>query len=283
MSVPLQFMAQNGAMLSVGSSLLLAIGAIAVLIQRSPVHRQRCGELTILAVLTWLALAQLPLPRLPLNHWALSMAAGHTQHPSVQELKMEESTAATDSRDISVVTETQPAAGPTLPQRAPPPGITVERLEFETPTQTSVVPATVAVRTTFQHGHLLTAIFLAGAVACTSWLLLGRLLLWRMLGYAAHPDDWLLKLYMTLPCRRRPELLVSERASHAFSFGIVRPVIVLPARCCSAENASQLRAVLLHELAHAEQGDAWSRLVFNAAFPVLYFHPLYWLTRRWRV
>jgi hypothetical protein len=41
----------------------------------------------------------------------------------------------------------------------------------------------------------------------------------------------------------------------------------------------QLRSVLLHELGHVVQRDAWGNLLFCLAFPLLYWHPLYWLLR----
>src|SRR6516165_6454975 len=44
-------------------SLLLASGGVALIIVRSPAHRQRIGELTLAAALGWLVLAAIPLPR----------------------------------------------------------------------------------------------------------------------------------------------------------------------------------------------------------------------------
>ncbi|HKD35366.1 MAG TPA: M56 family metallopeptidase, partial [Pirellulales bacterium] len=44
-------------------SLLFALGGIALVLVRSPAHRQRIGELTLAAALGWLVLAAIPLPR----------------------------------------------------------------------------------------------------------------------------------------------------------------------------------------------------------------------------
>jgi hypothetical protein len=44
-------------------TLLLAIGGLCLALVRSPAHRQRVGELTLAAVLGWLVLAAIPLPR----------------------------------------------------------------------------------------------------------------------------------------------------------------------------------------------------------------------------
>src|SRR4051794_10481037 len=46
-----------------GSTAVLALGCVALAMQRSPIHRQRVGEITIAAVIAWLLLTLLPLPR----------------------------------------------------------------------------------------------------------------------------------------------------------------------------------------------------------------------------
>ena len=60
----LLLVAQNAVLLSVGTTLLLSLGSVAVWICKSPVHRQRISELTIAGVLAWIVLALFPLPRL---------------------------------------------------------------------------------------------------------------------------------------------------------------------------------------------------------------------------
>jgi hypothetical protein len=79
--------------------------------------------------------------------------------------------------------------------------------------------------------------------------------------------------------RRRPRLLVSGRSGRAFSFGLWRATIVLPAGICLPRSSAAIRHLLAHELAHVRRRDSLGRLVFNLAFPLLYFHPLYWLLR----
>jgi len=108
-----------------------------------------------------------------------------------------------------------------------------------------------------------------------------------MVWSARAPEPWLREVYQRLASgtdRRlvgphRPRLLISDRCTRALSFGIRQPTIVLPADACRADRAEALRYVLLHELAHARQRDGWGHLLFNLAFPLLYFHPLYWWIR----
>jgi cell division protein FtsB len=73
--------------------------------------------------------------------------------------------------------------------------------------------------------------------------------------------------------------LVSPGSGLAFTVGIWRPAIVLPEAVCRPERETMLRHLVLHELAHVRQRDSLGRLLFNLAFPFLYFHPLYWLLR----
>ncbi len=63
------------------------------------------------------------------------------------------------------------------------------------------------------------------------------------------------------------------------SFGVLQPTIVLPLPECRSENIARLRHVLRHELAHLYRRDALGNLVFNFAFPLLYFHPCFWWVR----
>jgi len=328
MSQSLQYLIQHGPMLLAGSSFLLAVGTIAVFIQRSPVHRQRTGELTAMAVLVWLVLANLPLPRPSLEQWErlgwLVPTAGSPQtvehgefappnpghstpliDPDItarnpaRNLSSQNPSPAERTGDTEIVAMIEAESAATVPisradavlpeadaavEQITAGQITAEQLAVGSPTMTPgesagvLTPPTVSAP--LHYGNWLATIFGAGAGVCILWLLLGRVLLSRVLRTSDRPDDWLRELYLTLPCRRRPDLLISQRASRAFSFGLVRPVIVLPQACCNADKIEQLRAVLLHELAHTEQGDAWDRLLFNAAFPLLYFHPLYWVIRR---
>jgi len=70
-----RFLAAQGPMLFLGATGLLALGWLGMAVHRAPVHRQRAGELTILGVLVWLALAVVPLPRLSLGELSLDPVA----------------------------------------------------------------------------------------------------------------------------------------------------------------------------------------------------------------
>jgi len=125
------------------------------------------------------------------------------------------------------------------------------------------------------------AAYAAGSLGCVVWLALGRVVLWRVCRTASRPAAWLERLYAEVASGRRhkPRLLVSPGSGLAFTVGVWRPAIVLPEAVCRPERETTLRHLVLHELAHVRQRDSLGRLLFNLAFPFLYFHPLYWLLR----
>jgi hypothetical protein len=115
-----------------------------------------------------------------------------------------------------------------------------------------------------------------------AWLCLGHLVLWRIVLTASRPQPWIAQLLDDLAAQentRSPRLLISSRCDRAFSCGLFRPTVVLGRPCAVSATPSQLRQILLHELAHIRQRDAWGNALFNFALPVLFFHPLYWHLR----
>jgi beta-lactamase regulating signal transducer with metallopeptidase domain len=68
------------------------------------------------------------------------------------------------------------------------------------------------------------------------------------------------------------------RVTVPFTYGILHPVIALPS-VWSTWHAEQLKAVLLHELAHVRRGDALAREIARVAGALLWFHPVTWLIR----
>lgn len=290
MNDALSHLIDNGLMLLLGSTLILVLGTLAVLLQWSPVHRQRSGELTALAILTWIVLANVPLPRISYEQWALS-PAGTAERTSAQRGQERAIEKQNDDPHPVATDESGGTAGKSAinpitvePRVVPEPSVLAEQpvLQRLDPHASATEPAVgtrpLSVRGRIRRG--IAASFLFGAGVCVLWLFFGRLLLWRMLRSAGPPETWLMELYESLPCHRRPTLLVTAMHGRAFSFGFIRPVIVLPKSCCDPSMTEQLRAVLLHELAHSDQRDARGRVLFNAAFPLLYFHPLYWVIRR---
>jgi beta-lactamase regulating signal transducer with metallopeptidase domain len=84
-------------------------------------------------------------------------------------------------------------------------------------------------------------------------------------------------------CRKRlnlktkVRLKVSPNATSPAVCGLFRPVILVPHNLTPDLGTSQLRTVLLHELAHIKRGDLWANLVQTFLQIVYFYNPLLWL------
>ena len=79
--------------------------------------------------------------------------------------------------------------------------------------------------------------------------------------------------------RRRVELREFDRAVPAL-IGLRRPYVLLPTNALSQLRESDLRAILLHELAHLKQNDLWMNWLMAAVRALHWFNPLVWLALR---
>lgn len=80
---------------------------------------------------------------------------------------------------------------------------------------------------------------------------------------------------------RRVRLVASRRALIPGTWGVVRPVVVVP-ETTRSWRAAQRRAVLLHELCHVRRLDWLTRVVSELTCAVYWFNPLVWYAA-WRL
>lgn len=73
-------------------------------------------------------------------------------------------------------------------------------------------------------------------------------------------------------------LVVSETLASPATWGWRRPVIILPRYLLDRLDATQLRWVLLHELAHVRRGDLAVAWIQRLVTIIWWFNPLVWLT-----
>ena len=238
------FLVEHGAMLATGATVLLLLGTLATLLARAPLHRQRIGEMSVLATLVWVVLACLPLPRVGFTRPA------DRPTPNVGAIRVPSEVELTDSEI--------PAELIARPQRP------FAAAAFE--------------KSARKHVDLRPWVawaFLGGAGLSLGWLILGHAVLWRLIRGAA-PAPARVRGMIGDGARA----LVCGRLSRPVTCGVFRPIILLPAALLDERCAVQLRQVLLHERGHVEQRDGLGSLLFSLALPGLYFHPLYWWLRR---
>jgi TonB family protein len=77
---------------------------------------------------------------------------------------------------------------------------------------------------------------------------------------------------------RTPLLMTCSGAATPFTFGVLRPRILLPADCQQWKTVRR-RAVLLHELAHIQRHDLVWQLFANVTTSLWWFQPLCWWHR----
>lgn len=77
------------------------------------------------------------------------------------------------------------------------------------------------------------------------------------------------------PLRRRLEIRRSDRVSTPLTYGVLRPVILLP-KAVDWEDRDTMRYVLTHEYVHIRRFDALLKVVMTVAACVHWFNPAVW-------
>ena len=92
-----------------------------------------------------------------------------------------------------------------------------------------------------------------------------------------HTLDVLMQCAKQMSVARVPDLRLSEAARTPMLVGLLRPTILLPRDVQPSCSETDLRAMLLHELAHVKRWDMavlWIEQIARVAF---FFHPALWL------
>ena len=130
----------------------------------------------------------------------------------------------------------------------------------------------------------LKAIWIAGVIMSLAVLMAGLFRL-TWLSVRARPitsGRWcelMQDLSATYGLRRPVALLESEHPSLLFTWGLVRPKIVLPA-ISRAWSDDRARVVLTHELAHITRGDWVVQIGAELLRAFYWFNPLLWIVCR---
>ena len=122
--------------------------------------------------------------------------------------------------------------------------------------------------------------WVAGLAVMAGRYLTGHMILSRLrrAGFSPAGDDLpvtLAELSRYVGLAREVRLLLSARTPVAFTSGLRRPVIVLPAEALNW-TASAIRNVLIHELAHIRRRDFLFEILCQIAVTLFWFNPAVW-------
>ena len=119
-----------------------------------------------------------------------------------------------------------------------------------------------------------------GAIVMTMWFLFTQIVIGRVVRSAVPAEGRLLeeseKISAGMGLRRDVRLLLSDRLKTAFTTGMIKPKIILPATS-AAWSRERVQLVLSHELTHVKRRDAWIELFAHVATTIHWFNPLVWV------
>jgi beta-lactamase regulating signal transducer with metallopeptidase domain len=146
--------------------------------------------------------------------------------------------------------------------------------------QTSLAPGASAVAHPDRIGWFISlSLCGAGVVLLRTSIGHARVQLLLRRSKAVRDSEWL-RLLANASCqiglRRHVHLRCSNDTDVPLSYGLLRPVILLPGTS-DQWSADRRRVVLLHELVHVRRIDWLSCLLSQLAGGVYWFHPLAWM------
>lgn len=242
------------------SGVVLVAGVLAVRFVRAPADRLR--------LIVWVLAGCLAAPCLPgLSGWRTIA------------LPLMESPRTASEVDAGIVPATvvqQVDAGGPIPDRF----VAAPMQADESAATSPAIVTPVSVSTSF--ADVAVGVYLVAMVALLLWWMAG---LWRRfaLGRSATVAGNELQAVfdrMATPGRRRVRLLDSGRLQSPLTWGLVHPVIVVPARFASNVDDPQLRWSLAHELSHVERYDVGTLLLARLVQLVCWYQPLVWWLNR---
>lgn len=120
-------------------------------------------------------------------------------------------------------------------------------------------------------------IWAVGAIACFAWFALSYIRCRRefQTSLPVH-NDYIRHWLRIHRLRRRISIRQTAGISAPLTYGVLRPVILLP-KSTDWADAVSLRYVLEHEYIHIRRFDAASKLLFTAALCIHWFNPAVWL------
>lgn len=124
---------------------------------------------------------------------------------------------------------------------------------------------------------LFAGIWLAGALACALFFLVSYRRCRRKFQCSLPAGSLFAQVWLARQRLKRPvQVRVSDQIASPLTFGILRPVILLP-KNTDWDNEAELGCILTHELVHIRRFDAFWKLLLAAVLCLHWFNPLVWL------
>lgn len=124
---------------------------------------------------------------------------------------------------------------------------------------------------------VLPMIWLVGMALMTAYFVVFYVRTRRQFRISTPDDTPAVRRWLAGQRLRRPlEVRQSARVSSPLTYGILRPVILLPAGM-ERDDEAALTYILTHEFVHIRRFDGVTKLVFAAALCVHWFNPLAWV------
>ncbi|HHV12070.1 MAG TPA: M56 family metallopeptidase [Clostridiales bacterium] len=120
-------------------------------------------------------------------------------------------------------------------------------------------------------------IWLIGVLFCAAYFLVNHIK--RRLEYnqaLPHPNGVVDTFQFNLSMKRTIQLKVSDRILSPLTFGIFRPVILIPT-VMKIKDECQLKHIIMHELVHIKQFDIAIIWLFTAILCIHWFNPFVWV------
>lgn len=132
---------------------------------------------------------------------------------------------------------------------------------------------------------VLACIYVAGLLVLTARMIISlRSLHLLRTRYIEEPNRNVTQLCLQLAAEqgifREIQVLLSRKINTPLMFGLIKPVILLPVHLATSLSEEQLKAILLHELAHIRRHDFLLNLIQTVIETLLFFNPAVWIIGR---
>lgn len=245
--------------LTVKATTLLVVAAVAARLM----HRASAASRHMVWTGTFAAMLLLPMARIAVPAIRIPVLDGNAVREAIPEEALPEGTTGTSSK------------------AAAPPG----------PALTSPSPLIAATHSaqppSWSPSQVIVGVWLVGAGLICLRTLVGMARARRGARRAqVLADEWIQsrveEIRRYLRVRRQIRILVSDDQEMPITWGVLRPVILLPSGAVAwgAKSFGKLDAVLVHETAHIARWDALSQAVARLAVAMLWFNPLFWIAAR---